>query len=180
MSGLFTRNRVIGLLIAAVICAVDQLVKWWVAGPLGLKNLGQSIDVLPFFDLTRVHNLGTSFGLFQANSPETRYALIAVTSAIACVVLVWLMREKKMGEIFGLSLILGGAFGNIYDRWSLGYVLDYADFHIWIGDSMIRPFLVFNLADAAITIGVVIILARSLFVRDTEEEADGPAETKHA
>ncbi|MEL7199474.1 MAG: signal peptidase II [Pseudomonadota bacterium] len=177
MSALFTRNRVIGLIVAAIICAADQLVKYWVAGPLGLKNIGDKIDLLPFFDLTRVHNQGVSLGMFQATSPEMRYGLIAVTAAIACVVLVWLMRERKMGDIFGLSLILGGAIGNIYDRWSLGYVLDYADFHI--GD--FRPFLVFNIADAAITIGVVIILARSLFVRDTDEDkADGPAETKHA
>ncbi len=176
MSGLFTRNRLIGLVVAAVVCSLDQSVKWLVAGPLGLKNEGDKLDLLPFFDLTRVHNQGVSLGMFQANSPEMRYGLVAVTAAIACVVLVWMMREKKMGDIFGLSLILGGAIGNIYDRWELGYVLDYADLHI----GTFRPFLVFNIADAAITIGVVIILARSLFVRDTEEEAEGPAETKHA
>lgn len=177
MSGLFTRNRVIGLMIAAFICAMDQLVKWWVAGPLGLKQLYDKMELLPFFDLTRVHNQGISLGMFQATSPEMRYGLVAITAAIACVVLVWMMREKKMGDIFGLSLILGGALGNIYDRWALGYVLDYADLHF--GD--FRPFLVFNIADAAITIGVVIILARSLFVRDTdEEEAGAPSETTHA
>lgn len=176
MSGLLTRNRVIGLIIAAIVCAADQWIKWWVAGPLGLRMIGDKLDLLPFFDLTRVHNYGISLGMFQANSPEMRYGLVAVTAAIACVVFVWMMRERKMGDIFGLSLILGGAIGNIYDRFSLGYVLDYADLHI--GD--FRPFLIFNVADAAITIGVVIILARSLFVRDTEEEADRPAETKHA
>jgi signal peptidase II len=76
-----------------------------------------------------------------------------------------------MGEILGLALILGGAVGNIRDRYDLGYVIDYADFHI----GTFRPFLIFNIADAAITIGVVIILARSLFVRDKEETETGDA-----
>jgi signal peptidase II len=66
-------------------------------------------------------------------------------------------------------MILGGAVGNIRDRFELGYVIDYADFHI--GD--FRPFLIFNIADAAITIGVVIILARSLLVRDKEGTETG-------
>ena len=86
-------------------------------------------------------------------------------------VLVWMMREKLMGDIIGLAMILGGAIGNIQDRYTFGYVIDYADFHI--GD--FRPFLVFNVADAAITIGVVIILARSLFLREKDEDTDTDA-----
>jgi signal peptidase II len=82
-----------------------------------------------------------------------------------------MMREKDMGEIAGLALILGGALGNIRDRFELGYVIDYADFHI----GTFRPFLIFNIADAAITIGVVIILARSLLVRDKADTETGDA-----
>ena len=164
---MLTRNRKIGLTLAAVIFAVDQFVKWLVAGPLELKYQGDKLDLLPFFDLTRVHNYGVSLGMLEATSIEMRYALVAVTAFIALIVAIWMMREKVLGDILGLGLILGGALGNIVDRYRLGYVLDYADFHI--GD--FRPFLVFNVADAAITIGVVIILVRSLFVRekDTDE-----------
>ena len=61
-----------------------------------------------------------------------------------------------------MALILGGALGNIRDRWLYGYVIDYADFHI----GTFRPFLVFNVADAAITVGVLIVLARALFMRE--------------
>lgn len=164
MSALLTRNRLIGLAIAAFIAIIDQVVKWYVIGPLALQQVG-NIDLLPFFDLTYTENRGISLGMLQATNMETRWLLVLMTAVIALVVLVWLMREKRMGDIFGLALILGGAVGNIRDRYDLGYVIDYADFHI----GTFRPFLIFNIADAAITIGVVIILARSLFVRDKEE-----------
>ena len=172
MNNLFTRNRVIGLAIAAVIFVVDQAIKWYLLGPLKLRLQPEGkIDLLPFFDLRYTENLGISLGLLQATSQEMRWILVALTALIALVVLVWIFRERLMGEIFGLSLILGGALGNIVDRSTLGYVVDYADFHI----GSFRPFLIFNLADAAITIGVVIILARSFFVRDDARNADAPA-----
>jgi signal peptidase II len=164
-----TRNRVIGLAIAAAIFLVDQLVKRWVVIDLGLRRRGDQIEVLPFFNLTRENNYGVSLGMFAANSMEMRWALVALTGAIALFVLVWMLREKATSDIVALSLILGGALGNIRDRFNHGYVIDYADLHF--GD--FRPFLIFNVADAAITIGVVIILARTLLSRDKPEtEAD--------
>lgn len=168
MSTLFTRNRLIGLAIAALVALVDQAVKWYVIGPLKLRQV-LHIDLLPFFDLTYTENRGVSLGMFEASSMETRWLLVLVTALIAGVVLVWMMRERLLGEIAGLALILGGALGNIRDRYELGYVIDYADFHI----GTFRPFLIFNIADAAITIGVVIILARSLLVRDKGDTQAG-------
>jgi signal peptidase II len=168
MSALFTRARLIGLALAALVAFVDQAVKEYVIGPLDLRQVGH-IDLLPFFDLTYTENRGVSLGMFEASNMETRWLLVAVTALIALVVLVWMMREKKLGEIAGLALILGGAVGNIRDRYELGYVIDYADFHI----GTFRPFLIFNIADAAITIGVVIILARSLLVRDKGDTETG-------
>lgn len=169
---LFTRNRMIGIALAAFVAAIDQLTKWYVTGPLGLTREGQQIELLPFFDLTMVRNYGISLGMFQATSMEMRWMLVAVTALIALVVLVWMMRERLMGDIFGLALILGGAIGNIFDRFDLGYVVDFADFHI----GTFRPFMVFNVADAAITIGVVIILARALFMREKDEHTDGSSD----
>ena len=168
MSGLFTRNRVIGLIIAAIVALIDQVSKWYIVGPLDLRRVGH-IDLLPFFDFTYTENRGVSLGMFQANSMETRWALVALTAGIALVVLVWLMREKKLGDIAGLALILGGALGNIRDRFELGYVIDFADLHI----GTFRPFMIFNIADAAITVGVLIILARSLLVRDKDDTQSG-------
>lgn len=170
------RNRLIGIGIALTIFACDQWVKNWLIGPMQLRQVGH-IDLLPFFDFTYTENRGVSLGMFTANSMEMRWLLVAVTAFIALVVFIWMLREKKFGDIFGLSLILGGALGNIVDRYQLGYVIDYADFHI--GD--FRPFLIFNIADAAITIGVVIILARALFMREKPDESQsGPEATENS
>lgn len=161
MSAIFTRNRVIGLCIALGIFLADQLVKWYVSGPLALRQRGV-VDLLSFFDLRWTENYGVSLGMLQATSETMRWGLVIVTFLIAVAVTIWLMRERVMGEILGLSLILGGALGNIRDRYLYGYVIDYADLHFgeW------RPFLIFNIADAAISIGVVIILLRAFFVKD--------------
>ncbi len=170
MSKFFTRNRLIGLGFAAFIAAIDQLIKWYVTGPLGINQIGDKLDLLPFFDFTYTRNYGISLGMLQATNMEMRWLLVGMTGLIALVVLIWMMREKILSDILGLSLILGGAIGNIYDRYVLGYVVDYADLHI----GTFRPFLIFNVADAAITIGVVIILARSLFVREKDDEEGAP------
>lgn len=175
------RHRLIGFAIAALIFALDQVTKWLVDGPLAMR-LGDSIELLPFFDFTRTHNYGVSLGMFSATSPEMRWALVALTCAIAIAVTVWMLRERKLADIAALALVLGGAVGNILDRIRFGYVLDFADLHI----GEFRPFLIFNVADAAITIGVLIILARSLFMREKpadtqseppENQADKAAET---
>src|SRR5690554_3342339 len=162
------RNRAIGLGLAATIFVLDQWIKALALGPWNLREVGV-IDLLPFFDLRWTQNFGVSLGMFEATSPEMRWALVGVTGLIAAVVFVWMLRERAMWDIAGLALILGGAIGNIRDRYLYGYVIDYADFHIgtW------RPFLVFNVADAAITIGVVIILARALFMREKPPTAQG-------
>ena len=173
------RNRLLGLLLAAAVFAFDQWLKGYVGGPLGLRYEGDHLDLLPFFDFTRTHNYGISLGMLAATSPEMRWGLVALTGLIAAVVLVWLLRERKLGEMAGLALILGGAAGNIHDRIQYGWVIDYADFHI----GGFRPFLIFNVADACITFGVLIILARALFMREKparpqdEATADQSAET---
>ncbi len=151
-----------GLLTAALIFIADQLIKWLVASPLGLRMEGDRFDLLPIFDLMRVHNHGISLGLLTASTDTHRWLLVVFTAAIALVVAYWLFREPKKGDQLALGMVLGGALGNIVDRVRFGYVLDFADLHFgtW------RPFLVFNVADAAISIGVVILILRALFVKD--------------
>jgi signal peptidase II len=162
----------IGLISAVVLFALDQLLKWLVTGPIGLAFEGDERVVLPIFTLRNVHNHGVSLGFLRANSAASTWLLVGMTGAIAVAVLVWMWREKNREDSIALGLILGGALGNILDRARLGYVVDFADLHF----GAYRPFLVFNVADAAITIGVLILLFRALFVRDkTAQSADAPA-----
>jgi signal peptidase II len=154
-------NRTLGLITAALIFAADQFAKYMVTVPFDLKNRGQ-IEILPFFNLTWVENYGVSMGFLTADTELGKWLLIALTGAIAVGVLVWIWREKNRQDVLALGLILGGALGNILDRVRFGHVVDFADLHF--GD--IRPFLVFNVADAAITLGVVILLLRALLSRE--------------
>lgn len=176
------RNRGIALLLAAAVFALDQWLKRFVTGTLGLAYEGDRLYLLPFFNFTRTHNIGVSLGMLPATSPEMRWGLVALTGLIALVVFAWILRERKLGDVIPLGLILGGALGNIRDRVVLGYVIDFADLHF----GGVRPFMIFNLADAAISIGVVIMLVRALFMREKPAapqggiEADKSAETSDA
>jgi signal peptidase II len=169
------RNRLLGFALALLIFAADQAMKWVIDYPLNMRK-GDTIDLLPIFAFTRTHNYGVSLGMFTATSPEMRWGLVGVTGLIAVGVTVWLLRERKLGEILPLAMVLGGALGNIRDRVRMGYVLDYADLHF----GAFRPFLIFNVADACITIGVLIILARSLFMREKPRQTQSDPATPQA
>lgn len=162
-----------GLAAAAILFMADQLSKWLVTEPLGIDRLGAVREVTSFFSLRFVPNVGVSLGLLPADGGATRWALVAMTGAIAVGVAVWMTREKNPTDQLALGCVLGGALGNILDRVRFGYVVDFADLHFgeW------RPFLVFNVADAAITVGVLALLARAFLAR----EHRGPSvETPHA
>jgi signal peptidase II len=157
------RERTFGFSVALAVFALDQLAKWLVSGPLNLQAVGQ-IYILPFFNLTWTENNGISLGLFNAETEIGRWMLVAVTSAIAIGVAVWIGREKHRWDQAALGMILGGALGNILDRARHGFVVDFADLHF----GAFRPFLVFNVGDAAISIGVVILLVRAFLMRSEE------------
>ncbi len=157
-----------GLLLAFAIFTIDQVMKYLVTGPIGLVMEGDSHYLLPIFNLTLVHNYGVSLGMLTAESNAMRWGLVALTGGISVFVGSWLWRERNRTDVLGLGLILGGAVGNLLDRIRFGHVVDYADLHF----GEFRPFLVFNVADAAITIGVLILLARALLVRDRKPKAE--------
>jgi signal peptidase II len=159
------RERTFGFSIALAIFALDQLAKWIVSGPLHLQALAQ-IYVLPFFNLTWTENNGISLGLLNAETAVGRWMLVALTSAIAIGVAVWIGREKHRWDQAALGMILGGALGNILDRVRHGFVVDFADLHF----GTFRPFLVFNVGDAAISIGVVILLVRAFLIKDEHKK----------
>jgi signal peptidase II len=148
--------------LALGIFAVDQLSKWVMIGPLDLERVRQ-IVLLPIFNFTWVQNFGISLGLAQAQNDMHRWLLVALTGAIALGVGYWVRREAKAADRLALGLVLGGALGNIVDRVRFGYVVDFLDLHF----GATRPFYVFNVADAAISVGVVILLLRAVLVRDS-------------
>jgi signal peptidase II len=155
--------RMQALVIAFLIFVFDQAVKWVVTYPLNLRGQpGWVIEITNFFRLRWVENNGVSLGLLSASNFWGRWLLVLLTGAIATFVSVWLWKERKRTDSIALAIVLGGALGNILDRIRLGYVVDYADLHF----GEFRPFLVFNVADAAITIGVLLLLVRALLMRD--------------
>jgi signal peptidase II len=160
-------NRATAFVVAFLVFVLDQATKWVVTYPLALQQV-REIEIVSFFDLRWVENRGVSLGLLSADGELGRWLLVAMTAAIATFVAVWLWREKRRDDTIALALVLGGALGNILDRSRLGYVIDFADLHFgeW------RPFLVFNVADAAITIGVLLLLVRALLMRESKADRE--------
>lgn len=173
----FVLSRRLGFSIALLVFVLDQLVKWTVTHPLGINEIGDQLVLLPIFNFTYTQNEGISLGLLNATNPIGRWMLVGLTSAIALGVAVWIGREKNRVDQIALGMVLGGALGNILDRVRFGYVVDFADLHF--GD--FRPFLVFNVGDAAISIAVVILLLRAFLSRKDHREGHEPKETiEHA
>jgi signal peptidase II len=162
----------LGFAIALIVFGLDQLMKWLVTGPFGINELGDQLVLLPIFNFTYTQNNGISLGLFNAQTEVGRWMLVAVTSAIAIGVAMWIGREKNRVDQACAGMVLGGALGNILDRTLHGYVVDFLDLHF----GEFRPFLVFNVGDAAISIAVAILLLRAFLPRK-----DRPKETiEHA
>jgi len=170
------KARSLGFLVALIVFALDQLAKWIVTGPLHVQDL-EHFYLLPFFQFTYTQNNGISLGLLNATTEVGRWMLVALTGAIAVGVGFWLGREKNRIDQVALGMVLGGALGNILDRVRHGYVVDFADLHI----GTFRPFLIFNVGDAAISIAVVILLLRAFLSRKDQAKGSGPEETiEHA
>lgn len=142
----------LGLFVAGGVFAADQALKLWILFVYDLAARGR-VPVLPFLDLVMVWNRGISYGLFQQEGLIGRLVLLAISVA-ACVFLVfWLRRVVSRLEAWALGLILGGAAGNAVDRFAYGAVADFVLLHAGSFE-----WYVFNIADAAIVVGVVLLL----------------------
>ena len=167
----------LGFAIALVVFVLDQLMKWLVTHPLGINEIGDQLVLLPIFNFTYTQNNGISLGLLNAQTEVGRWMLVGLTTAIAIGVAVWIGREKNRIDQAALGMVLGGALGNILDRTLHGYVVDFLDLHF----GEVRPFLIFNIGDAAISIAVVILLLRAFLSRKDHREGPDPRETiEHA
>ena len=156
--------RALGLLIAAVTLAVDQGHKIWMLDVFDIAAR-QPVALTPFLELVMAWNPGISYSLLSAETPEGRYALLALSLVATALLGVWLWRAPDRLTTVGLGLIVGGALGNAYDRFAYGAVADF--FHFHVGSF---HWYIFNLADVAIVAGVGLLLYESFFVAGKKNE----------
>ncbi len=147
---------------------IDQLTKWWIRADF---SLGESISVLDgFFNITYVRNTGAAFGMGAEFHDSVRRPLFLFIPVLACLWLVWLIWKSKRGKLLDLvsySLILAGAVGNLIDRFVLGYVVDFLDFHhgAW-------HFPAFNIADSSITIAACLLIIGFIPLRKSKASSN--------
>ena len=148
----------IGLLAAVTIVVSDQLTKWLIRD-LVLDSVWR-IKVTDFFNIVEVWNRGVSFGFFANDSPWTPHLLSALAIAITAILVFWLRKAETRFVAIAIGIVIGGAVGNVIDRIIWGHVFDFLDFHIagyhWPA---------FNVADAAISIGVILILVAGFIAK---------------
>lgn len=160
------RSLVVWLALAALVVLADQFTKQLI---LGHYRLGDSTYVTSFFNVVRAHNTGAAFSFLAGAGGWQRWFFIALALAAVGFIL-WLLRSHAGQKLFAfsLSMILGGAVGNVLDRMMHGYVVDFLDFHWDFLSGIFRGghFPAFNVADAAITAGAIgLILDEILRVR---------------
>lgn len=155
-----------GLFLALVILVLDLATKAWMMAFIPAR--GGMVDLLPVFKLVEVWNRGMSFGLFSDSG--AKWVLIGLALAISAGIVWWLRAANGWRQGAALGLVLGGAIGNVLDRLRFGAVYDFLYFHVgdWYWPA-------FNLADSAITVGVVLLVWDSLF-----EQGESPKKSLKA
>jgi signal peptidase II len=153
------RPVALGLGVAAVIVALDQATKWWLLLTMQ-QNDGRFIEVAGFFDIVLVWNRGVSFGMFNNDAGLNGLLFSLLAAVIVVALLVWLRRAASPLIVIAIGLVIGGAVGNVVDRLRLGAVVDFLDFHL---GSWHWP--AFNVADAAICVGVGLMIVDGLLTR---------------
>ncbi len=156
-----------GLLYALAIVVLDQATKWWILADV--MNPPTVIPVTPFFNLVLVWNRGVSFGILNQASAWVPWVLSAVALAICVGLFIWLRRVDGKLLATALGLVIGGALGNLVDRLRFGAVVDFLDVH-----AAGYHWPAFNVADAAITVGVGVLLIDSLIAGRDERKIEPP------
>ena len=158
-----------GLLLALVILIADQASKWWILEVFDLPSR-RSVELFTAgpvgLNLTMVWNRGVTFGLLSGSAPWHSWALAALAAVIAAFLLRWMVTAETRRTALALGAIVGGAIGNVIDRLRFGAVVDFVDAHGWGWH-----WYVFNVADAAIVLGVAVLLIEAL-------TGPAPAQTK--
>ena len=161
------RARAIGVVAIVAVVALDRAAKALVLADFDATAAAPR-PLTPFLNLALRWNRGISFSLFVQDSAVGRWLLLALTLVITALIAVWLWRARALLVGLGLGLIVGGAIGNGYDRLVYGAVVDFLDLH-----ALGRHFFVFNLADAAINVGVALLIVDGVFFAARRERAAG-------
>ncbi len=160
------KGCLIWLWLTVLVIGLDYLTKQLAVTGLGY---GDPLPVLPVFDLTLLYNYGAAFSFLSDAGGWQRWLFVLIALVVSVVLILWLKRTQRGLWWVGmaLSLILGGALGNLYDRVVLGYVIDFISVHY-----QNRYFPAFNLADSAITLGAAVLIFDTLFLerRRTKSE----------
>lgn len=140
---------------ALLIIVIDQLTKAWIISGLDLREVGRVAVWPPIFNFTWVENRGVSFGLFGDGS--ARWMLSVFSVVVAGILGWWALKADRRLLVSAIGLIMGGAIGNVIDRIRFGFVVDFLDF----SGTGFFPW-VFNVADSAITVGVILLILDSV------------------
>jgi lipoprotein signal peptidase len=151
-------RRVAGYLLALIVLAADQGVKYWVLHGLHLQD-GHLLVVLPVVNFVLVWNHGITFGMFAGDGAKLLLATVA--SAVIIALCVWLWRSMNWVSVLAIGAITGGAIGNVVDRLRYGAVVDFIQAHI---AGVYFPW-VFNIGDSAICCGVAVLMLENLLRR---------------
>jgi signal peptidase II len=150
------------LWLSLLVLVLDQATKWLV---LGMLSPFEVVELVPNVNLTLMFNTGAAFSFLADAGGWQRWLLAIVAVAVTAVLTIWLLRLKA-GDGFlalGLALLIGGAVGNIIDRALLGHVVDFIQVYIpVIPLAVFNPWPTFNIADSAISVGVIIMLIATL------------------
>ena len=151
------------LSITGLVIVLDQVSKWWMVSWLSLY---ETVAILPYFNLTMAHNHGAAFSFLAQAGGWQRWFFFSLALIISVVLLVWLAKLKLTAklEAISLSLILGGALGNVMDRIMYGYVVDFLD--VYVGTS---HWPAFNIADSAICLGAILLILDSFKSEDKSQ-----------
>ncbi|MBV9112183.1 MAG: signal peptidase II [Hyphomicrobiales bacterium] len=160
-----------GCALALAVVLLDQACNFYVLHVIGLTE-GAQIAILPFLDVSFVWNHGISYGLFQQHSEWGRWILVAGALAAVIFIALWLTRTKSLLVGSALGLIGGGALGNALDRAIYGAVIDFLHLHGGAIPWLDFPYS-FNLADAAISLGVVLLIIESIVAKEERLEESG-------
>jgi signal peptidase II len=158
-----TRPGWMALLLAALVIVADQAAKYWILAVLGLQE-GQTIEIIGPLRLTGVWNRGVSFGLLRADHDLVRWAFVAFSGIVAIVLATWARKAERPLFATALGFLMGGAIGNAIDRVRFGAVTDFVDV------SRLHFPWVFNVADAAINVGIACLLL-DMLLQDRNDKA---------